>query len=112
MVERRQRDDPLRRSARDERSAYIGDEGFTARVMQALPVALSLPAWRKPAIVALWAVALAGISLALPSAVLDVVREGYRLIGAQPVSLSGMVGAILLAGTLSWTAAAYALRTS
>ncbi len=105
-------DDLLDSDARDERSAYIGDEGFTARVMQALPVPLSLPAWRKPAIVALWAVALAGISLALPSAALDVVREGYRLIGAQPVSLSGMVGALLLAGTLSWTAAAYALRTS
>jgi len=105
-------DDLLDSDARDERSAYIGDEGFTARVMQALPVPLSLPAWRKPAIVALWAVALAGISLALPSAALDVVREGYRLISAQPVSLSGMVGALLLAGTLSWSAAAYALRTS
>jgi len=105
-------DDLLDSDARDERSAYIGDEGFTARVMQALPVPLSLPAWRKPAIVALWAVALTGISLALPSAALDVLREGYRLIGAQPVSLSGMVGALLLAGTLSWTAAAYALRTS
>jgi len=105
-------DDLLDSEARDERSAYIGDEGFTARVMQALPVPLTLPVWRKPAIVALWGVALAGISLALPSAFLDVVREGYRLIGAQPVSLSGMVGALVLAGTLSWTAAAYALRAS
>ena len=105
-------DDLLDSEARDQRSSYIADEGFTARVMQALPVPLALPAWRKPAIVALWGVALAGISLALPSAVLDIVRETYRLIGAQPVSLSGMVGALLLAGTLSWTAAAYALRAS
>jgi len=105
-------DDILNSEARDERSSYIADAGFTARVMHALPVPLTLPAWRKPAIVALWGVALAGISLALPSAALDVVREGYRLIGAQPVSLSGMVGALLLAGTLSWTAAAYALRES
>ena len=105
-------DDLLDSEARDQRSSYIADEGFTARVMHALPVPLSLPAWRKPAIVALWGVALAGISLALPGAALDVVRETYRLLGAQPVSLSGMVGALLLAGTLSWTAAAYALRAS
>ncbi len=105
-------DDLLDSDAREQRSSYIADEGFTARVMHALPVPLTLPAWRKPAIVALWGVALAGISLALPGAALDVVRETYRLIGAQPVSLSGMVGALLLAGTLSWTAAAYALRAS
>jgi len=105
-------DDLLDSDARDQRSSYIADEGFTARVMNALPVPLTLPAWRKPAIVALWGIALAGVSLALPGAALDVMRETYRLIAAQPVSLSGMVGALLLAGTLSWTAAAYALRAS
>ncbi len=98
--------------AREERSAYIADEGFTARVMQLLPATLALPAWRKPVVIALWGVALAGISLALPSAVLDIAREGYRLLGAQPVSLSGMAGALLLAGALSWSAAAFTLRNS
>ena len=102
----------LESDARDERSAYIADEGFTARVMQALPAPLTLPAWRKPAVVALWGAALAGISLALPAAALDVAREAYRLLGAYPVSLSGMVGALLFAGTLSWSAAAYALRAA
>jgi hypothetical protein len=98
--------------AREERASYIADEGFTARVMHALPAPLSLPAWRKPAVVALWGVAVAGISLALPGAALDVAREAYRLLGAHPVSLSGMVGALLFAGALSWSAAAYALRAS
>jgi hypothetical protein len=98
--------------AREERSAYIADQGFTARVMHALPAALTLPAWRKPAVLALWGVALAGISLALPGAALDVAREAYRLLGAHPVSLSGMAGAILFASALSWSAAAYALRAS
>jgi len=102
----------LESDARDDRSAYIADAGFTARVMQAIPAPLTLPAWRKPAVVALWGVALAGISLALPAAALDVAREAYRLLGAHPVSLSGMVGALLFAGALSWSAAAYALRTS
>ena len=102
----------LESDARDDRAAYIADAGFTARVMQALPVPLTLPAWHKPAVVALWGVALAGVSLALPAAALDVAREAYRLLGAHPVSLSGMVGALLFAGALSWSAAAFALRTT
>ena len=102
----------LESEARDERSAYITDAGFTARVMQALPAPLALPAWRKPAVMALWGFALAGIAFALPAAAVDVAREAYRLLGAHPVSLSGMVGAVLFAGALSWSAAAYALRTS
>jgi hypothetical protein len=102
----------LESDARDERSAYIADAGFTARVMQALPAPLTLPAWRKPAVVALWGVALAGIALALPSAALDIAREAYRLLGAHPVSLSGMVSALVFAGALSWSVGAYALRTS
>ena len=102
----------LTADAREGRSSYIADKGFTARVMHALPVPLALPAWRKPAVVALWGIALAGISLALPGAALDVAREAYRLLGAHPVSLSGMAGAIIFAGALSWSAAAYALRTS
>jgi len=102
----------LAADAGEGRAAYIADQGFTARVMHALPAPLALPAWRKPAVVALWGFALAGISLALPGAALDVAREAYRLLGAHPVSLSGMVGALLCAGALSWSAALYALRTS
>jgi hypothetical protein len=102
----------LRADARDERSIYIEDQGFTTRVLRALPARLTLPAWRKPAVVALWGVALAGVSAALPGAVLDVAREAYRLLGAHPVSLSGMAGALLLAATLSCSVAAYALRSS
>ena len=102
----------LSADAREGRSSYIADQGFTARVMDSLPVPLALPAWRRPAVVALWGIAAAGISLAVPGTALDVAREAYRLLGAHPVSLSGMAGAILFAGALSWSAAAYALRTS
>ena len=98
--------------AGEARSAYIADEGFTARVMHSLPTRMALPAWRKPAVVTLWGIALAGIAVALPGAALDLMREGYRLLAAHPVSLSGMAGALLCAGALSWSAAAYALRTS
>ena len=102
----------LAADALDARSAYISDEGFTARVLHALPARMTLPAWRKPAVLALWGVALAGISLALPGAFVDVAREAYKLLAAHPVSLSGMAGALLAAGALSWSAAAYALRPS
>ena len=102
----------LEADASEARSAYISDEGFTARVMRALPDRMMLPAWRKPAVLALWAFALAGISLALPGAFVDVAREGYKLLAAHPVSLSGMAAALLFAGALSWSAAAYALRPS
>jgi hypothetical protein len=98
--------------ARAHRDAYVADEGFTARVMQALPAPLTLPAWRKPVVLALWAVAAAGIALAIPSAVLEVGREAYRLLAAQPVSLSGIAGAVVAMIALTSAAAAYTLRTN
>ena len=96
--------------ARAHRDAYVADEGFTARVMQALPAPLTLPAWRKPVVLALWGVAAAGIAFAMPSAVLDVGREAYRLLAAQPVSLSGIAGALVAMIALTSAAGAYTLR--
>ena len=48
-------DDVLRADGREHRADYLDDEGFTARVMSALPAVAALPAWRKPALAALWA---------------------------------------------------------
>jgi hypothetical protein len=98
--------------ARAYRDAYVADEGFVARVMQALPAPLALPAWRKPVVLALWGVAAAGIALAMPSAVLEVGREAYRLLAAQPVSLSGIAGAVVAMIAVTSAAAAYTLRTN
>ena len=97
---------------RANRDAYVADEGFTARVMQSLPAPLTLPAWRRPVVLALWGVAAAGIAFAMPSAVLDVGREAYRLLAAQPVSLSGIAGAVVAMLALTSAAAAYTLRAS
>lgn len=98
--------------ARAHRDGYVADDGFTARVMQALPEPVTLPAWRKPVVLTLWAVAAAGIAVAMPSAVLDVGREAYRLLAAQPVSLSGIAGAVVAMITLTSAAAAFTLRSS
>ncbi len=94
------------------RDAYVADDGFTARVMAQLPAPVLAPAWRKPAIVALWGVAAAGLAMAAPGAVLDVAREAYRLLAAQPVSLSGMAGAAAAMIGLTWVAAAWSLRVT
>jgi hypothetical protein len=99
-------DDILR--ADDE---YIADEGFTARVMTALPAPEALPKWRKPAVAALWGVAATGVAIAAPGAALDVAREAYRLLATVPVSITGIAGAMaaILAATGA-AAAAYTLR--
>ena len=62
----------------------------------------TLPAWRKPAVSALWAATGVGAAFALPGAVTDVARECYRVVGAHPVSLIGDLAAgIALLGSLA-----------
>ena len=94
------------------RDAYIADDGFTAKVMAALPPPAALPSWRRPAVVALWGLAAAGLAVAAPSAALDVAREAYRLLATVPVSLSGIAAAAATALALTGAAAAYTLRTN
>ena len=91
---------------------YVDDAGFTARVMDSLPPAAeAAPHWRKPAVIALWGLAAAGAAVALPGAFLEVTREAYKLIAAQPVSLPQIATAVLAIAVASWSAAAYALRS-
>jgi hypothetical protein len=105
-------DAALAADARDHASAYIDDQGFTARVIAALPApAPAVPRWRKPALVALWTAAAVGTAAALPGFALDVVREAFRLLAAQPVSLPQIAGALLAVGVVTWSGAAWALRS-
>jgi hypothetical protein len=102
----------LRADGREHRADYVDDDGFTARVLATLPASpVALPAWRKPALAALWAVAGVGIAFALPATATDVAHEVMRAILAQPVSVAGL-GAVFVALLASaWTAAALVLRT-
>jgi hypothetical protein len=102
-------DGVLRTSLRDD-ADYIADDGFTARVMAALPPPDTLPAWRKPALAALWAVAGLGIAAALPSVVTDVAHDMLRLVMGQRLSLAEIAAAALAFGAVTWTGAAMALR--
>ena len=71
-----------------------------------------MPSWRKPAVTLLWGAAAAGLALAMPGVLIEVAREGYRLLATQPVSLSGLAGVAVAMLGLSGAAAAYTLRTS
>jgi hypothetical protein len=111
------RDDPdawldrlLVEDAAQHRDAYVDDAGFTARVMDALPAPAALPRWRKPALTALWATAGLGLAFALPGAALDVSREAFRLLAAQPISLSAVAAALVAFGVATWTGAAWVMR--
>jgi len=103
-------DQLLAREAADHAGDYIADRGFTARVMQALPAADALPAWRRPAIVALWLIAAALLAITLPGTAHDVAREAFKLFAAQPFSLSTIALVLAAIGIATWTGAAVALR--
>ncbi len=95
---------------REHRAAYLDDAGFTAQVMAALPAPAALPAWRKPALALLWAVAGTGIALALPAAFIDVAHDIARLFVGHRVSLAGIAAGVVALGAATWVAAALALR--
>ena len=89
-------DAALRAEGREHRAQYLDDAGFTARVMAALPAPVqALPAWRRPALTLLWALAGLGIALALPGAVVDVTYDVMRVVVGQRVSLSGIGAAVV-----------------
>jgi hypothetical protein len=103
--------DWLDAALRADRPAPIADDGFAARVMAALPAATrALPAWRRPALAMLWVLAAIGLALSLPDAALDVVRQGYRLFTAIPVSIPQLAAAMAAAAVVMWSIAGYTLR--
>jgi len=104
-------DAALAADAREHGSSYLDDQGFTARVMAALPAPIAVPRWRKPALVALWGAAAIGTATALPGVALDAGREAFRLLAAQPVSLPQIVAVLAAIGAVTWSAAAWALRS-
>lgn len=100
----------LAADAAEHAGDYLQDNGFTARVMQRLPLAGALPAWRRPAVAALWAIAGILLAVALPGVAVDVARAAYKLFAARPFSLSTVAFMVVAVGVASWTAAAVALR--
>lgn len=102
-------DAALRNDGARHRAGYLDDGGFTARVMAKLPPPAALPAWRKPALAALWGTAGLGIVLALPGTAPDMVREIARVF-LHPVSTAQIVAGVSMLGVAAWAAAAFALK--
>jgi hypothetical protein len=103
-------DAALRADGQAHRADYLVDDGFTARVMGALPAPVALPAWRRPALTLLWALLGLGIALALPRVVVDVAYDVMRIVLGQSVSLAGIGAAVLAMAVATWAAAAVVLR--
>jgi len=100
----------LRAEGEAHRDSYLDDGGFTARIMSALPAPVALPAWRRPVLLVLWALAGLGLAFALPSVVLDVTYDVMRLVLGQSVSFSGIGAALVAIAVATWAAAAFVLR--
>ncbi|MBS0320535.1 MAG: hypothetical protein JSR18_08345, partial [Proteobacteria bacterium] len=94
----------------DERAAHIDDAGFTAQVMSALPAAVPVPAWRRPAVAVLWLGAAGLACFAIPGSVHDIARAAFTVLASQPVSPVMIVGALGAAAAAMWSAVAYASR--
>ena len=77
----------LRHDAALHADDYIDDSGFTARVMQTLPVVGALPAWRRPAIAALWVIAGVLLAVALPGVAFDFARAAYKPVSYTHLTL-------------------------
>ncbi len=106
-------DDWLDAALREQHLQSIDDNGFTARVMSTLPpiAAAIAPSWRKPAVAALWTLAVIGIALSLPAVMQDLAREAYRVFTAYPVSLPQLAFAIVAAAIAMWAVTGYAVKT-
>ena len=100
----------LRADARRGEADYVDDDGFTARVMAAIPAPVALPAWRKPLLAGVWATAGIGLATMLPAAMREAAQDALQFIASQHFSLSD-IGVVLLAiAGASWAGTLYALR--
>ena len=101
----------LQAHGREHRAAYIGDDGFTARVLTALPRSATLPAWRAPVLALLWALAGIVTAFAIPALFDDVFRSAVAMFFGHRLGLADIAGALLVMGAMTWGAILYAART-
>ena len=100
-----------RDDAREHRDAYVDDDGFTARVMAALPAPLvAAPRWRKPVGGRCGASPGTAIAARCPAIATDVAREMFRLVAAQPISPMHVAAALVAMGAATFGGAAFVLR--
>jgi hypothetical protein len=104
-------EEALRAEAREQRSAYVTDGGFTAAVMARLPEPARLPTWRRPVVALLWLSAGAAAMLAVPGLFDDAFRSAVAMLVGHRMSLADVAGFVTLLGALTWGTLVYAART-
>jgi hypothetical protein len=103
-------DEALRAEGREHVATYLADDGFTARVLERLPRAAALPAWRGPVVALLWLVAASAGVAAAPDLFYDVFRGLVATVVAQPLTLSRIAVVLLMLGAIAWSTIVYAMR--
>jgi hypothetical protein len=98
------------RGAAHDHADYISDDGFTAKVMHALPAPVALPGWRRPALVALWGTAGLGAMATLPQVVPELTYSLLRTLSTQSITLTQIGTAIVALAAASWAGTLYTLR--
>ena len=104
-------EEALRADAREQRSAYVSDGGFTAAVMARLPEPAALPAWRRPVVALLWLCAGAAAMLAVPGLFDEAFRSTVGMLVGHRMGLADVAGFVALLGGLTWGTLVYAART-
>jgi hypothetical protein len=104
-------DDVLRDAGREYRADYLADDGFTQSVMARLPEAAALPAWRRPAVILLWALGIGAVMFALPGVFEELFRSAMALLVGRRVGVPDVAVALFVLGGAAWSALVYAIRS-
>jgi len=104
-------DQALRAQGREHRSAYIADDGFTAAVVGRLPPAVTVPAWRRPAVALLWLCAAVAAVLIVPGVFERAFRAGVAMVVGHRIGVVDIAAMLTLLAAMSWGAVVYAMRT-
>jgi hypothetical protein len=104
-------DDMLRNAGREHRADYLADDGFTQRVMAELPEPVTLPAWRRPVVILMWALGLGTVMFSLPGVFEQVFRGAMAVLVGHRLGVPDVAVALLLAGATAWSTLVYAMRS-
>ena len=100
----------LRAEGAARRSDYIADDGFTASVVARLPVAATLPGWRRPAVALLWLGAGVAALMAVPGLFDDTFRGSVAMVVGHHFGVADIAVLLGVLGAATWGSLIYAVR--
>ena len=100
----------LRADGVEHRSSYVGDDGFTARVLARLPEPATLPVWRRPVVALLWLFVAAAAVLVVPGLFDDAFRGAVAMIVGHRMGIADVVALLVVLSAATWGMLVYAVR--